>query len=111
MNGTAVMANNVVIPITAGARRPKRKRVLVHATKGASGIELEVQLTSVAAVSATQPNSAGACADGTGSKVSGRWTEVCEPGGLEGYDRRQIDYMRGVLDKVSGVETGYVPRR
>lgn len=23
---------------------------------------------------------------------------------------RQIDYMRGVLDKVSGVETGYVPR-
>jgi hypothetical protein len=39
-----VMTNNPVIPITAGARKTKRRRVAVRAQKGRNGIEIHVQL-------------------------------------------------------------------
>ena len=44
MYGSTVMANKRVIPITAGVRKPKSRRVLIQASQGAAGIEIQVQL-------------------------------------------------------------------
>ena len=47
-----VMTNNPVIPITAGVRKTKRRRVAVRAVKGPDGIRIQVQLEPDAAESA-----------------------------------------------------------
>jgi hypothetical protein len=46
------MTNNPVIPITAGVRKTKRRRVAVRAAKGPDGIRIQVQLEPDAAESA-----------------------------------------------------------
>jgi hypothetical protein len=39
-----IMTNNLVIPITAGTRKAKRRSIRVRAAKGRSGIEIHVQM-------------------------------------------------------------------
>ena len=60
MYGSTVMANKRVIPITAGARKPKSRRVLIQASQGAAGIEIQVQLA---------PDAAGASTDGSSHRA------------------------------------------
>jgi len=44
MNGLAVMTNKQIIPITAGMRKRKGRRLAVRAEKGLQGIEIHAQL-------------------------------------------------------------------
>ncbi len=54
------MANKRVIPIDVGARKPRSRRVLIQASQGATGIEIQVQLAADAAAPSTDESDQGA---------------------------------------------------
>ena len=55
--GATAMTNNHIIPITAGVRKPKRRRVVVRTAKGPEGIEIHAELLPESAEMPPQPSS------------------------------------------------------
>ena len=54
--GATAMTNNHIIPITAGVREPKRRRVAVRTAKGPEGIEIHAELLHECAAIPPQPS-------------------------------------------------------
>jgi hypothetical protein len=72
MNGSTDMANKRVIPITAGAQRSKRGRVVVQANNGTSGIEIHAHLTTDGAALGPQSSGPGTEPSGVTEEISFR---------------------------------------
>jgi hypothetical protein len=72
MNGSTDMANKRVIPITAGAQRSKRGRVVVQANNGTLGIEIRAQLPRDEAALSAPDSSPGTKPSGVTEEISFR---------------------------------------
>jgi Protein of unknown function (DUF3489) len=77
MYGSTVMANKRVIPITAGARKPKSRRVLIQASQGAAGIKIQVQLAPDVAAASTDESKPGAESTMSTSNTTDRFGSDC----------------------------------